>query len=426
MSFRVSKNAILQYILVYIMILIPGSCLFQVYWGNEKYFVILGLYILLLVAQRKYRVSYGAFFTLILAFLFLGVRLLVGGIGLQVWAQFAVCVLSAQAAISCNPDAFLTRFIKVIVFFSSISIVMWALFMVAPELANIWPAQRYFVQSIGIDQWARDYYGKGLLFYSYLDIHTNRNCGIYTEPGVYQVVLNSALFVLLYWKRRLKLKSERQYLRYVVIILTALVTCASTTGYIGTIIILFIYFVFFRESDFSTGRIKRFIAIAVFIGILILGIDYSVRGEDSLVYIQVIQKLFPSGELDVSEGSGQYRMGMILYALSLIGERPLGVGYDVFNSGLEQGFVAASLVSFAAVFGVISWFVVMILVFYPMIKYARPTICVLFLCIFVNTTLAQTDLLYPTQIMIPLYLVTTHGQMTRGGSKYEDENISVI
>ena len=144
------------------------------------------------------------------------------------------------------------------------------------------------------------------------------------------------------------------------------------------------------------------------------------------MYIQVIQKLFPSGKLDVSEGSGQYRMGMILYALSLIGENPLGVGYDVFNDGLEQGFVAASLVSFAAVFGVITWVVVMILVFYPMFKYAKSTICILFLCIFINTTLAQTDLLYPAQIMIPLYLVATHGRMSRGGDEYEKENISVV
>lgn len=419
MNFKVSKNAILQYILVYIMILIPGSCLFQVYWGYEKYFVILGLYLLLFIAQRKYRANYGVLFVLVLTFLFLGVRFLVGGVGILVWAQFAVCVLSVQFAISCNPDAFLTRFVKVIVFFSTISVVMWALFMIAPELANMWPAERYFVQTIGIDKWAHDYYGKGLLFYSYLDIHKDRNCGIYTEPGVYQVVLNSALFVLLFWKRQLTLKSERQYLRYVVIVLTALITCASTTGYIGTIIILFVYFVFFRDPNFSAGRIKRFLAAAVFIVIFILGVDYSVRGEDSLVYIQVIQKLFPSGKLDVSEGSGQYRMGMILYAFSLIGQRPLGVGYDVFNNGLEQGFVAASLVSFAAVFGVISWLVVMILVLYPMFRYAKPIICILFLCVFVNTTLAQTDLLYPTQIMIPLYLIATHGQMLRGGKKCE-------
>ena len=53
MELKVSKNAILQYILLYIMILIPGSCLFQVYLGNEKYFVILGLYALLLYHKEN-------------------------------------------------------------------------------------------------------------------------------------------------------------------------------------------------------------------------------------------------------------------------------------------------------------------------------------------------------------------------------------
>ena len=45
MSFRVSKNAILQYILVYIMILIPGSCLFQVYWGTKNILLFWIIYI---------------------------------------------------------------------------------------------------------------------------------------------------------------------------------------------------------------------------------------------------------------------------------------------------------------------------------------------------------------------------------------------
>lgn len=422
MELKVSKNAILQYILLYIMLLIPGSCLFQVYWGYEKYFVILGLYAFLFISQGKYRETYGILFGLVLAFLFFMVRFLVGGIGLQVWAQFAVCVLSVQFAISCNPNAFLTRFIKIIVFFSLISIVMWVLFTIAPELADVWPAERYFVQSIGVDQWAKSFYGKGLLFYSYLDVHPDRNCGIFTEPGVYQTVLNASLFVLLYWKGKLELKSERQYFRYIVTVLVALLTCASTTGYIGMIIILFIYFVFFRDPSFSAGRIKRFIAVACFIGILVLGIDYSTRGEDSLIYSQVIYKLFPSGKLDVSEGSGQYRMGMILYAFSLIAENPLGVGYDVFNNGLEQGFVAASLVSFAAVFGVVTWLITILFTFYPVFKYEKKIICILFMCIFANTTLAQTDLLYPGLIMIPLYLATTHMQVSALGRDGNEED----
>lgn len=415
MKLKVSKNAILQYILLYIMILIPGSCLFQVYLGNEKYFVVLGLYAVLFILQRKYRENYGNLLALVLAFLFIMVRFLVGGIGLQVWAQFAVCVLSVQFAISCNPNAFLTRFIKIVMFFAAISIVMWALFTIAPGLADVWPAERYFVQSIGIDQWAKNYYGKGLLLYSYLDIHQDRNCGIYTEPGVYQTILNAALFVLLFWKGKLELNSERQYFRYIITVLVSLLTCASTTGYISMVIILFVYFVFFREPSFSAGRIKRFIAVACFIGVLILGIDYSIRGEDSLVYSQIIYKLFPSGKLDVSEGSGQYRMGMILYAFSLIGKNPLGVGYDAFNSGLEQGFVAASLVSFAAVFGVVSWVIVMLFTFYPVFKYEKKIICLLFTCVFVNTTLAQTDLLYPGLIMIPLYLASTHMRISAFG-----------
>ena len=406
MKIVLKKQALLQYLLIYIMFLIPGSCLFQVYLGNEKYFIILGFFVLLFLTQKKYRINYGILFTLILAILFFVVRIIVGGIGIQVWAQFAVCVLSAQFAISCDPKNFLTRWTKLVVFFALVSVLFWFFFTISPQVADSWPAEEYFVQTIGIDQWANDYYGKGLLFYSYLDVHPDRNCGIFTEPGVYQTVLNSTLFILLFWRDKVVLKNKKQYLNYIVIICVTLVTCASTTGFVGMLIILFGYLFFYRRLDYLKGKVKKLLVLFLFVMLVILGIDYSIRGEDSLFYLQVIQKLFPSGDLNLTQGSGQYRLGMIYYSLSLIINNPFGVGYDVFNNGLESGLVAASLVSFAAVFGIISWIIVIVFVFYPVFKYERMSIAILFLCMFINTTLAQTDLLYPAQIMIPLYLIT--------------------
>ena len=71
MKIVLKKQALLQYLLIYIMFLIPGSCLFQVYLGNEKYFIILGFFVLLFLTQKKYRINYGILFTLILAILLL-------------------------------------------------------------------------------------------------------------------------------------------------------------------------------------------------------------------------------------------------------------------------------------------------------------------------------------------------------------------
>ena len=69
-----------------------------------------------------------------------------------------------------------------------------------------------------------------------------------------------------------------------------------------------------------------------------------------------------------------------------------------------EGLVAASIASFAAIYGVISWIMVMFMIFYPIFKYENGKKKVLFVLLFVNTTLAQTDLLYPSLMMIPIYL----------------------
>ena len=412
MKIKISKSALLQYALIYILLLIPGSCLYQVYLGDYKYFILLALYIIFALSHPKFRNNYGVIFSLAVLFIVMFTRLFIGGVGLQIMLHLIMCILSVQYAIIVDQKNFLRRFLNVVIFFATVSLVFYFAFLLFPALVDLWPAERYYVQTIGISEWANDYYGKGLLLYSRLDIHPYRNCGIFTEPGVYQVVLNSALFVLLFWKDKFVLKSCKQYYIYVIVVFATIMTCQSTTGFLATIMIVGVYLLFYRQSKATVIKMKRLIGVILFIILAILFIDYSSRGENSILYEQIIIKLFPEGSFDVSAGSGQYRLGMIEYALSIIMKNPLGVGYDVFNSGLAQGDVAASLISYAAVYGVPAIIVMLLFVFIPVFKYERPIIAILFVLLFVNTTLAQTDLFYPTQLIIPIYLATAreHGR----------------
>ena len=103
MEIRINKSAITQYLLIYLMFIIPGSCLFAKYWtGTMKYFVLLIVYAALIAFKNKYRSRYSICFLLLLLFFTVFSRFLVGGVGLSAWYQFAVCILSTQIAIEQN------------------------------------------------------------------------------------------------------------------------------------------------------------------------------------------------------------------------------------------------------------------------------------------------------------------------------------
>ena len=411
MTLKVRKSMLMQYILIYIMILTPGSCLFAIYWKSDvKYITLLLLYIILFFSNKKYRCKYSILFVLFLLLVTLFTRLLNGGAGISSWIELAICILSTQFAICCDKNKFLSRWIKVVCFFASISIIFWLIFCIAPNLLNNWPAATYFTQAIGSKGYETYWHGKGLIFYSYLEIHPKRNCGIFTEPGVYQIVLNSTLFVLLFWRDKLCITSFRKYRRCVAMILVALVTCQSTTGYIGMLLILlFFYFIKVDISVYSS-KIKRFVLVMIVIGLIFIFTDYLNNGEQSILYLQVINKLFSdnSGGIDLSNSSGIYRLGTILVSISVIIKHPLGIGYDAFQSVKNEfgtGLVAASFVSFAAIYGIIPWIITLGYVFKPALYKEKLSLAILFIALFINTTLAQTHLLYPALLMMPLYLV---------------------
>ena len=81
MEIRINKSAITQYLLIYLMFIIPGSCLFAKYWtGTMKYFVLLIVYVALIAFKNKYQSRYSICFLLLLLFFTVFSRFLVGGV----------------------------------------------------------------------------------------------------------------------------------------------------------------------------------------------------------------------------------------------------------------------------------------------------------------------------------------------------------
>jgi hypothetical protein len=405
----IDKKKIFQYVLVYIMLLVPGSNLFTCYLtGNVKYYFVIGLFVLCFIGSAKYREVYGILLTVILFASVLFTRLLTNGAGIGAFFDFAVCVLTAHMAICCDREFFLARFIKMVELLALISVVFWLVFLFFPTLVERWPAQEYLINAVGSPGYETYWYGKGLYLYSYVDMHGFRNCGFYTEPGKYQVVLNSALLILLFWRNKLGDYDERKYKRAVFLVFIAIVTCQSTTGYIATLLIL-LFFLIVKQPESALKRARIYVVCLVVVSAIALFAEYSVNGTSSILQKQLLDKLFPGSYLtiDFSSGSGQYRTGMILFGLNMIVSHPLGVGYYVFaqmKNSYGTGLVAASIITYAAIYGVISWLILMITLMYPVFKKERISVALLFVLLFINTTLAQTHLLYPALIMIPICL----------------------
>lgn len=198
---RITKTKTFQYAWLYLMLLIPGSCAMSRYLNTTLvYGVIIAIYALLALLSAKYRNVYVLSFCLLLALATIVIRLKTGGVGPLTFLSNAAMLVVTYIAMTIDRRMFLTRFIRIVCFFGIISVLFWAAFCINPSLVNAWPATSFWTQNLGTGQWATVLHGKGLWLYSYLEIHATRNCGFYTEPGVYQIVLNAALFVLLFGK----------------------------------------------------------------------------------------------------------------------------------------------------------------------------------------------------------------------------------
>ena len=411
MSYR-KKTQIIQYGLLYVMLLIPGSCAVSRYLNTTiLYGVVCGAYFLLLLFSKKYRDAYIPWFCVLLLLATITIRAKTNGVGPLSFLENISMLIITYIAIAFDKQWFLTRFVKIVSVFAVISIVFWAVFCIFPSLVDLWPATTFWTQNLGTGQWATVLHGKGLWFYSYLEIHATRNCGFYTEPGVYQIVLNAALFILLFWKDKLRLKNEKQYRTLVSIIFITLITCQSTTGYIAMIVILACFFCMHSRESNALGFKANLLLLLVVAGAAVL-IDYVIRGTDSILYIQVINKIFggTASGINISDSTGQYRMETVQASFQALSEDLFGIGFDRFNTirdNIDPAAVAASIATYAAVYGIVFWLLMMVTIFLPVfMRMKKPLLILIFIFMFVNSTVSETYLFYPGLMLFPIYLTT--------------------
>ena len=337
------------------------------------------------------------------------VRFINGGVGIGFWAEMAAKILITYIAILIEPKQFLTRFVKIITFFAAISIVGWLQQIVGLNIMQkIGMVNNDFYTTVTwdkgyVEETQRKIYG--LLFYVTTDVEIKRNMSIFTEPGIYQMVLNAAIFVVAFCNKLIEL-NRKEIKKYFLILTIALITTQSTSGYFGYAVIV-LGILLTRSAD--TRTIKNYIYIILMIGLVVLVGDYSIRGNDSLIYRALLSKVFSSqGDFSLSASTGVYRYEMIGMAFLAMIMNPFGMGYEAWaklyrlNSFADAGGYPFII---GAVIGIVPLLVSLWWIFSPL-KYMKNKWIeiVVFVFLYFNTAMAQTSAFYPAIIFLPIFL----------------------
>lgn len=396
-------KAVLQYCLMYLMAMMTGTFYYNTYPMNVKYIVLIitGGCILLRYVKPS---SYTKIALLCLTASILISRMISGGIGLAALLDFICPLLLIECAYKVDKKNFATRYIKFTIFFAVTSILFYLLACLNHSMFSM------MMSLIG-----RKYrYANGMLcsesfFYGYLPdnwINNQRNDSIFSEPAQYSIMLNSALWILLFASDSLKL-SEKEKKGALVIVLVALVTCMSTTGYVCTLV-MFACVLLQRNNE-----IKHKVYLVASLMCIGIAIDYFTRGADSILQTIVLDKMFSTnGNMDLTAGTGLYRISTINACMEIFKRNPLGAGYDIVNAYVDRysltgeasaggGFARA-----LAVYGIIT--ILMLLIWMGQnskknIKGILPKIAFWFFYIW--TSFAQASVAYPL-IFVPLYIVS--------------------
>lgn len=401
---KINKKEVIGYFLIYFMLIWNQTNLGEIYL--KKYsFPILILFAMMLFIKSKRLSIWCGMCSGVLILVAMLLRYTVGGIGIMALLSLLTSMYVVGVTVAYNKERIFTRVFNTIVFLATISLVLWLLCSMFPNIYkkivpdyNTLMTYRIYSDS----KIYREFYytARGLFLYTMREVD-GRNSSIFTEPGIYQMVLNTGIFIALFMNKKIFCKNIK--LKVIILIIT-LCTTQSTTGMIGLLLIIFFYlFLYSKKKKLFNKNIFFVLILFILIGTVV---DYQIRDTDSIVYISIIEKLFSKGSFSlVNNASSFARVGTILISIESMIKHPLGIGYDNLQLLLkteETGFVAAEILVFGAVWGVVPLIFVLWWIFSPLYYKLQKSIYILFILLYVNTLLAQTNVFYPILILIPL------------------------
>lgn len=396
-----SLRAVFQYIFLYLFFISHDAAIYRENTMEWRIGIVIFslIFLTITIGRSKQFKVFVLFIVLVSSYLLIrGER--------NLWINYIECILLIYVTYNIDKEDFCERFVRMTCFFASISLVFYAVGLLAPNILidNI-PQNNVEWKYYG---WP--YYLQGRFLYVVRKMELYRNNSIFTEPGLYQMFLNTSLFILLFMNNSIKeIKPKIKNVIIILLIITVLTT-GSTTSYISLGMIAFVYIINNREVllQEKNKRVIRktfkIITVGMIAVVFILLFDYLKRQNESIIYIFLIKKVMEI----FSEGtSGHARTSMIRMSIDVIKRYPIfGAGEDYLSAFIEATDAGANggilLHTFASI-GTIPTLLILYYYFKNLFKPYVPIInALLIIGIYLNVTLAQSRLLYPALLILPI------------------------
>lgn len=398
----VKYSTIQQYILLYFLLIFQGTILFREY--NDIILVaVICIFFSGIIKFRRYysdldRIGIGLSGLLLLVLIFTS-----GSLGISsILANFARIAIVSLAYV-VDREKFAERFVKIIVFFAVISLIFFAVQCVDMNFLTSFMKQTAYEVDVSYGKVRWNLYSTP--FFQFNNT-TLRNIGICNEPGLYQILLVSALYVLMFKGSTLYEVTESQKKRYMVILLITLATTLSLTGYVNMLFLLSCYFLLpTSANDASTRRTKRLLALLL----VVLAIALANGMATEVIEKNIFEKI---NRISLSADAEESRLVSAFADLNVAIRHPFGAGFEVYHREWKS-FVIADIIDGASCVGLTQWMAVygFIPTLYLLIMLVRMAIrnntyviqTVALLAIYLNTCCSQPNMLFPA--LLALFII---------------------
>ncbi len=254
-----TQNSFINFVLVYLLLFVSGVDRYN--QDQNKYFILVFLFSLgiwFLYTDRTINSKFLLFLTVFCGFLF-SLSLYTGGsLSVASVINTTMKLLFAYLVLRTIGPSFTQIYIKMIVFLAAISLIGYSI-----DVFHLFDG---LVTKLPRISGGKGY--EGFLYTFRHAYHPFRNNSIFFEPGAYQAFLNSGIFLIVFGRAKL---TEKTKWIYIVILVAALATAGSTTGYL---IFSVLFGLFLYRSDMATYSQKLFSVGSIIVVVTIFSAQF--------------------------------------------------------------------------------------------------------------------------------------------------------
>ena len=308
------------------------------------------------------------------------------------WLEMVFVVMAVRLIYKLDDDA-MTKFLSMVYLFACISLICYTL--VIGGLGNIL-IRLFSIYRTGMGNVA------GKFLYVYNLNHPERNSGIFTEPGIYQLVLIMCIYVLLFMRDRISL-TDKAVARYLIVLLITLITTKSAAGYVGLFAVIIGTLLKRKER-------KDIIIVGIMIAAFTYLIyNYYTQGSNSILEKYFFGKFVETQKRSLTLSSGGARLVAMQMGWKAAISHPFGIGYLNWENQLFELYgtkfgTGNALFTQLGTRGFIAFFISLYLAIEPAWKRRKSWLeFMIYIFLFLYITIVQAKILYPA-IVLAAYL----------------------